>query len=137
TRPSSTPPLFPYTTLFRSDHVPGLVHLSQRFVRRCLGHYNLVSTRLQILGPGSTVTDFDRVIAISLPISSQTQIRQSSPAATERQPQRCTQSIPYCQRTIHDARPWPASIPATMLPRTNTVSHYGRMAEPVLVSLTF
>src|SRR5262249_6947292 len=54
------------------------------------------------------VTDFDRVI--SQPISNQTQIRQSSPAATERQPQRCTRSIPYCQRTIHDARPWPASF---------------------------
>src|SRR5215470_10438972 len=86
---------------------------------------------------GSTVTDFDRVIAISQPISNQTQIQQPSPAATERQPQRCTRSIPYCQRTIHDARPWPASIPATMLPRTNTLSHLQSMAEPVLLSLTF
>src|SRR6516162_6167538 len=64
---------------------------------------------------GSTVTDFDRVIAISQPISNQTQIQQPSPAATERQPQRCTRSIPYCQRTIHDARPWPASFRLPML----------------------
>src|SRR6516162_5575609 len=64
---------------------------------------------------GSTVTDFDRVIAISQPISSQTQIQQPSPAAIERQPQRCTRSIPYCQRTIHDARPWPASFRLPML----------------------
>src|SRR5215472_10366673 len=53
---------------------------------------------------GSTVTEFDRVIAIRQPISNQTQIQQPSPAATERQPQRCTRSIPYGQRTIHDAR---------------------------------
>ena len=64
---------------------------------------------------GSTVTDFDRVIAISQPISNQTQIQQPSPAATERQPQRCTRSIPYCQRTIHDAPPWPASFRLPML----------------------
>src|SRR5262245_55596668 len=64
---------------------------------------------------GSTVTDFDRVIAISQPISNQTQIQQPSPAATERQPQRCTRSIPYCRRTIHDALPWPASFRLPML----------------------
>src|SRR5262245_38960046 len=64
---------------------------------------------------GSTVTDFDRVIPISQPISNQTQIPQPSPAATERQLQRCTRSIPYCQRTVHDARPWPASFRLPML----------------------
>src|SRR5262249_23500881 len=40
----------------------------------------------------------------SQPISNQTHLWQPSSAAIERQPQRCTRSIPYCQRTIHDAR---------------------------------
>src|SRR5215469_475004 len=53
--------------------------------------------------------------SFSQPISNQTQIPQPSPAATRRQPQRCTRSIPYCQRTIHDARPWPASFRLPML----------------------
>src|SRR5262252_8851493 len=51
----------------------------------------------------------------SQPISNQTQISQPLPAATKRRPQRCTRSIPYCQRTIHDARPWPASFRLPML----------------------
>src|SRR5262244_1079583 len=61
---------------------------------------------------GKTRTDLS---SFSQPISNQTQIPQPSPAATERQPQRCTRSIPYCQRTIHDARPWPASFRLPML----------------------
>src|SRR5262249_13983050 len=56
---------------------------------------------------GKTRTDLS---SFRQPISNQTQIPQPSPAATGRQPQRCTRSIPYCQRTIHDARPWPASF---------------------------
>src|SRR5215831_1461688 len=60
-------------------------------------------------------------VLISQPISDQTRIWQSSSAATEPQPQRCTRSIPYCQRTIHERYSWPASVLAT--PEPSTLSH--------------
>src|SRR5215831_565394 len=50
---------------------------------------------------GSTVTDFDRVIAISQLISNQTQIQQPSPAATERQHAQPPSGYPCSKLTYH------------------------------------